>query len=257
MGRDTVAVLFDVDDTLFDYGGAERDAIAAHLRDEGLAGAFPSAEAAAELWHAVMQRQYARFLAGELTFPGQQAARAREFAAAAGRPLGDEAAAAAWFGRYHVHYRACWRAFPDAAPALAALRGAGVRLGVVSNSSAAAQRPKLARLGLDGYLADGPLVCAGEFGAAKPDPSIFLAACAELGLPPERVAYVGDRRDLDAEAAAAAGLTGVWLDRAGSGGDAGTGSGFDDDSDDGILTVTSLAELAGLLRAGPGDASRR
>jgi putative hydrolase of the HAD superfamily len=57
------------------------------------------------------------------------------------------------------------------------------------------------------------LVASSEVGAAKPDPAIFGAACARLGLAPERVAYVGDRLATDAEAAAAAGLHGIWLNR--------------------------------------------
>ncbi|MDI6410107.1 HAD family hydrolase [Streptomyces albus] len=53
-------------------------------------------------------------------------------------------------------------------------------------------------------------------GAAKPDPAVFHAACAAYRLRPAQVVYVGDRLSTDAEAATAAGLRGVWLDRDGT-----------------------------------------
>jgi putative hydrolase of the HAD superfamily len=84
---------------------------------------------------------------------------------------------------------------------------------VVTNGDPAQQHAKLRASGLAG---DFPVVIvSGEAGVAKPDAAIFHAACARLGLPPERVAYVGDRYDVDALGAAAAGLRGVWLNRAG------------------------------------------
>ena len=45
---------------------------------------------------------------------------------------------------------------------------------------------------------------------------MFLEACRRLGTEPGRTAYVGDELDVDAAAARAAGLVGVWLDRPGA-----------------------------------------
>ncbi|MFD0890062.1 HAD hydrolase-like protein, partial [Streptosporangium algeriense] len=64
---------------------------------------------------------------------------------------------------------------------------------------------------------------------------IVHAACAAIGLPAERVAYVGDRHDVDAAAANAAGLYGVWLNRTGAPAPAG------------LPAVRSLEELPALL----------
>ncbi len=54
---------------------------------------------------------------------------------------------------------------------------------------------------------------AREHGAAKPDPSIFLAACARLELPPEAVLHVGDDPELDVIGAQRAGLRACWINR--------------------------------------------
>ena len=201
-------VLFDIDDTLFDYSTSEAAGILAHLRAERLLDRFPDADAARNLWRDVMVRNYTRFLDGELSHSGQQHARVHEFLNHIGRHTDD---AAAWFAGYRAHYAAAWTAFDDTVPALNRL-APGYRLGVVSNSSTDHQRRKLDALGLSGYFADA-VVCSAEHGAAKPAASIFEAGCAALDLAPHEVGYVGDRYEIDAAGAAEAGLRGYWLDR--------------------------------------------
>jgi putative hydrolase of the HAD superfamily len=59
-------------------------------------------------------------------------------------------------------------------------------------------------------------LAASRFGKAKPDPAIFLAACAALGVAPGETVYVGDDLRLDVEGAQKAGLRAVWMNRTGS-----------------------------------------
>ena len=59
-------------------------------------------------------------------------------------------------------------------------------------------------------------LAAPDFGSAKPDPAIFLAACAALGVAPAETAYVGDDLKLDVEGAQRAGLRAVWMNRGAS-----------------------------------------
>ncbi|MER7672782.1 HAD family hydrolase [Kitasatospora sp. NPDC096128] len=208
-------VLFDVDDTLFDYTRSEETGILAHLRDLGLLERFPTPQAALSLWRGVMEHQYARYLAREVTFRGQQLERTRQFLARLGQDgaehLTDEQAGA-WFAGYAAHRDTAWSAFPDAAPALRRL-APHYRLGIVSNSDTEHQLRKLRAIGLLEHFGD-VIVCSDQHGEAKPAPGIFHAACTALGLPPHEVAYVGDNYALDAEGARAAGLHAFWLDRA-------------------------------------------
>lgn len=230
------AVLWDVDDTLFDYSGADRAGALNHLRAEGLLSSEHDEPAALERWQAVMDEQYARFVAGELTYHQHRRERARVFL---GEPLSD-AEADAWFARYLVHYEAAWTLFPDVLPVLRALTP-GYRHGVLSNSYSANQERKLRALGVrDRFEA---LLCSAELGCAKPAPEAFARACATLDLPPEQVAYVGDRHDLDARGADAAGLFGIWLDRTGT---------VVGPEVEGLRRVTTLAALPALL-----DGARR
>ncbi|MEE1939869.1 HAD family hydrolase [Streptomyces sp. TRM 70361] len=235
-------VLFDVDDTLFDYSGSDETGFLAHLTAEGLLDRFPDPAAALALWREITRAEYARYTSGEITFAAHRHARVRAFLSRAGdRAAGaiPDEAAAAWFAAYVSHRDAAWRAFDDAAPVLARLAPRH-RLGVVSNAARAAQRRKLAGTGLLAYFerSGEVLVCSEEHGEAKPAPGIFLAGCAALGLEPHEVAYVGDNHAVDAVGARDAGLRAYWLDRAGTGPVA---------PGDGITALRSLAELPAAL----------
>lgn len=234
-------ILWDIDDTVFDYSGAEAHALAVYLADKGLLDRFGPADQAMARWRAVMVAAYTRFLAGELTFTEQRRARVREFL---GEPLDDDAADA-WTDGYTTRYEQAWRIFPDVLPVLDALADTH-RHGLLSNSSEPYQDRKLRILGIRDRF--DCLLCSEEVGAAKPDPVIFLAGCEALGLPPGEVAYVGDRLDLDALGAQSAGLHGVWLDR--------DDTGFDGEPPPGVSRLTGLAGLPAVLeRAGHGGAA--
>ncbi|MFD3549556.1 HAD family hydrolase [Streptomyces sp. NPDC058655] len=203
------AVLWDIDDTLFDYTGADRAGLARHLADEGLEERYGTPAQALALWRETTERHWDRFAAGEVTFQDQRRDRVRDFLAA---PALTDAETDAWFELYVGHYKAAWTLFPDVLPVLDAL-AAGYRHGVLSNSSTANQDPKLRHLGLRDRFE--VLVCAAELGVSKPEAAAFLAACEALGLPPGEVAYVGDQPETDARGARDAGLVAVWLDRDG------------------------------------------
>lgn len=123
---------------------------------------------------------------------------------------------------------------PDAADCLSALRGAGVRLGVVSNS-AGTVRQDLASFDLLRYFT--VVVDSTEAGVEKPNPAIFRVALQRLGVPGSRCWYVGDGLVNDILGAQAAGYgNAVLYDR------------FDCYAHlPGIARVRNLSELPGLL----------
>lgn len=69
--------------------------------------------------------------------------------------------------------------------------GAGIRTALVSNFDTRLRRI-LRELGADGLF--DALAISAEVGAEKPNPVLFGAACAALGLPPEQCVHVGDDR---------------------------------------------------------------
>lgn len=95
--------------------------------------------------------------------------------------------------------------YPDSVAALERL-AARVPLAAVSNGNAC-----LSTIGLM-HLFEFQLG-ASEHGAAKPEASIFHAACERLGLPRDQVLHVGDDPYMDVIGARRAGLRACWINR--------------------------------------------
>jgi putative hydrolase of the HAD superfamily len=199
-----MVIFFDIDDTLVDHGSAIRAAVETLHKSCAVTVSLLEFSAA---WAAALNRHFDRYLAGELSYESQRRAKLRE---TIDPTMSDEAADHA-FATYLASYEAHWRLFPDVLPCLERL--ARYRLGVISNGQAAQQRLKLERTGiLDRF--DRVLISE-ECGCAKPNAAIFHRACSMVDESPQQSVYVGDLYDVDAVAARAAGLTGIWLDRAG------------------------------------------
>ncbi|NHZ41858.1 MULTISPECIES: HAD family hydrolase [Massilia] len=110
-----------------------------------------------------------------------------------------------------VHFYAARNAvipYDDVLPGLLRLKGRSM-LGSVTNGNA-----DLKAIGLSHHFKVS--VAASQFGRAKPDAAIFLAACQQLGVDPADAVYVGDDVLLDVQGAQRAGLRAVWLNRTGS-----------------------------------------
>lgn len=103
-----------------------------------------------------------------------------------------------------------WRVYEDVVPTLRALRGRGLRLGVVSNWDERL-RPLLRNLGLAEFF--DVIAVSIEVGAAKPSPRIFHHCARALGVPPGAIVHVGDSPQDDVQGALAAGLQALHLQR--------------------------------------------
>lgn len=128
-----------------------------------------------------------------------------------------------------------FEAYPDAVPALRALREAGTRLVVASNWDVSLHEA-LARTGLVALL-DGAVASA-EVGSAKPDEAIFARALELAGVQAAAAWHVGDLPEADVEGARRAGITPVLIAREATA-----------PAPDGVRRIASLAELPGLLSA--------
>ena len=218
------AVCLDIDDTLIDYDGSARSALAALV---GHDGAWPD-------WQRMTDEHVARAISGEFDYDTMRRVRTKAFFAGRGEYLDD-----AEVFRREEHRLAemerSLRVFDDVVPCLDWLRATGIKIAAVTNASGAHQRAKLAAAGLGGFF--DHVAIAGELGVAKPDPQIFLTACAGLGVDPGTAVHVGDRLDVDAVGARNAGMHGVWLNRTGRWSDVPAG----------VAAIASLAELPELL----------
>lgn len=101
---------------------------------------------------------------------------------------------------------------PGVTECLTRLRGAGIRLGVVSNADGRVVEA-LGRAGVAGFFE--VIVDSTVVGVAKPDPRIFDFALEVIDVPREAVWYLGDTVAYDAAAADAAGLVSWVIDHRG------------------------------------------
>jgi len=235
-------VLFDIDDTLVDTRGAFGHALAGVARR--YLPALPE-DRHAELvtvWRADVGGHYAAYTRGEVGYTEQRMARANELHERFGGPALDDAGFARWDETFEAEFSGAWSAHEDVDAVVDRLLAAGLAVGALSNAAVAYQTRKLDRAAL---LERVPmLVGVDTLGFGKPDPRVFVEACRRLGTAPERTAYVGDELDVDAAAARAAGLVGVWLDRPGS---RRVPISDEEIADAGVLVVTSLDELPAAL----------
>ena len=87
----------------------------------------------------------------------------------------------------------------------------GWRIGILTNGSPAIQRRKIEALGLEPLV--DVVIFASEHGdgTGKPDPHAFHAALHRLGVVPAQTVYVGDDRRADIEGATAVGMSTIHL----------------------------------------------
>jgi len=137
---------------------------------------------------------------------------------------------------YDLYRRVTYRLFDDTVAGLAALHGS-FRLAVITNTTGDFALEKAGATGILPYF--DLFVAASDFGAGKPDPSIFRFVLDKLGLDERRAVHVGDGPETDVAGAHNAGLTSVWLNRQGTVRDASHPEPHHE--------ITSLRELEALL----------
>ena len=89
------------------------------------------------------------------------------------------------------------------------------RLALVTNGAAVVQREKIERFALAPYFDHVQL--EGEFGAGKPDPSVYRNVMDTFEVPAAGCLMVGDDYQADVLGALAVGMSAVWIDVGGRG----------------------------------------
>jgi putative hydrolase of the HAD superfamily len=209
-------ILFDLDDTIVDYGSSTEPA----WRQVCAAGAavLPRGDAATLL--AAVNRVRAWFWSDpERHRRGRADLRAASTAivAQALRELGhDEPALAQQLaGSYRDLRDRSLRLLPGAVPTLERLRQHGTRLGLVTNGTQSDQRAKIERFALAPYFEH--ILIEGEFGCGKPDARVYRAALDALEAQPSDAWFVGDNIEWDVAAPQRLGMYAVWVDSGGRG----------------------------------------
>lgn len=184
-------LLFDVDDTLFDFTSAESRSLEMTFRDLNL----PFDPAYAGVYREVNQAVWKEFEDGKLTSIQLRIERFARLFARTGLSVDPES----FSRRYLINLGSCSELIEGAEETIAALRDK-YRLGLVTNGLSDVQRPRLAGSPL--AQAFEVLAISEEIGAAKPDPRFFDTVFAQMGHPDEsEVLVIGDSVSSDIQGA--------------------------------------------------------
>ena len=102
---------------------------------------------------------------------------------------------------------------PGMAGILSAAQAEGALLGLLTNGPSVHQRDKIRVLGLGQWIEESHVFISAEIGAAKPDIRAFRKVQEALGLDAGHIYYIGDSFANDVAGAKRAGWKAVWLNR--------------------------------------------
>jgi putative hydrolase of the HAD superfamily len=202
------AVLFDLDDTLFDHRHSSRNGLAA-VQESYLCFRKKTLDELERDHLLLLNDLHSKVLQGVLSLEEARMERFRKLFLKCGEDV-PAATAEAAAASYRQVYQASRRPIPGAMPLLMRLK-AEVKVAVVTNNLAAEQRDKLERCGLTPFI--DVLVVSEEVGVAKPEPGIFQEALSRVGCTAEEVVMVGDSWEADILGAHGVGIRAVWLNR--------------------------------------------
>ncbi len=193
------ALLFDIDDTLYDSTMlaemARRNSVKAMI-DSGL----PFKDE---------QELYEKLLHIIKTFGSNYPRHYDELLRYLNIPWNPKIIAAGIVAYEHTKF-GYLKPFPGVIPSLIRFRKK-FRLGVVSNGIAIKQWEKLIALGLSHFF--DVFVTSGEAGVEKPSVEIFTLTAEKFGLDPQECVMIGNKLDVDITGAGNAGMETIWFRR--------------------------------------------
>ena len=197
-------VIFDIDDTLYDYLGANEkalDALSAYAQEQFGWGPGRAGQLSVEMMH----RLHAQM--GDVSAYHNRAIRFQNILEEHGLPLSPHAV------RMTDLY---WKTLvdasvpsPGAAETMRALNERGIRIGIGTDMTTYIQLYKLEHLGLLQYV--DFVVTSEEACAEKPSADFFACCVRKSGCRPEECLFVGDNYRKDYQGARNAGMQALWF----------------------------------------------
>lgn len=202
------AVLFDLDDTIFDHQHSRRSALAALIQVcPEMAGQDIRKVEAAHERH--LQTTHSMLLAGRISIAEGRRVRMRLLFSDYGVVLSDDRLCEVE-GLYRRTYDRNRRAVPGVIPIITALKHT-MKLAIITNGLVVEQEEKIRLCGLEGKM--DAIVISEKAGLKKPSKEIFHLALSELQAAPSEAIVIGDSWNLDVLGARNAGIPAVWFNR--------------------------------------------
>lgn len=196
-------LLFDADETLFDFRRSETQALHAVFRSHGL----PETDEFLDAYHRINNALWDRYNRGEIEKAEITGTRFVRLFAQFGIPLDGTD-----FNRLYLDkLAACGCLLPGALELCRDLHGAGYTLCIITNGVGDVQKRRFRESGLAPYVTD--LFISEEIGAGKPKPAFFnYVLCRLAESDKHRILVIGDSLCADIAGGRAAGLDTCWYD---------------------------------------------
>ena len=229
------AIIFDVDDTLYDLAAPYRRAFAEIFADRP----DLDVDELFKLSRVKSDEAFELLSAGKITSEDHVVYRVQATYAAFGVEVSRPQALA--FLAAYARAQEELALPPETADLLDACVASGLPLGVISNGASDHQRQKMRSLGVMRWVSEEHVVISGDIGMPKPEPALYAEMERRLGVSGAGVWYVGDTYETDVVGAKRAGWSCIWLDR--------RGRPVPDVPEQPDLTVTSVDALCAAVKA--------
>jgi HAD superfamily hydrolase (TIGR01549 family) len=204
------AVLFDMDDTLFDHRHSSRSGLMA-MQQRYPCFQQTTIDELEQAYILLLEEIHLQVLLGEMNLDQARIVRMErlfaQFDEQSSRATVEEATR-----MFREKYQASRQIVPGTIALLEALRP-HVKIGIVTNNILVEQQEKLRYLGLEAHI--DALVVSEEVGIVKPEAGIFRVALERLQCSAEETVMIGDAWQNDIIGARAAGIRAIWLNRFG------------------------------------------
>ena len=200
------AILFDVDDTLYDQTVPFKEAYREYF------GADPAVPANViyPVTRKYSDQVYSRAMAGQITMEDMYIYRVQKAFEEFGIRITDAQALefqTIYADRQrHIHMSEQMEAILDYCKGKA-------ELGIITNGPSKHQWNKVKSLQAERWIPHENIVVSADVGAEKPDRQIFEYAERTMGLEEAEIWFVGDSYELDVKGAVNAGWNAVWMNR--------------------------------------------
>jgi putative hydrolase of the HAD superfamily len=211
MSQSARAVIFDLDDTLFDHYHSVQSGLAALQNTYPNLQSYPLADLT-QTYVELVEALHVQVLQGLLTNDQARIQRMQTFFGKYGGTLTlEEIQQAATF--YRETYQSARQPVAGALDLLQHLR-TDTKIGIITNNASQEQHEKLKFCGLSSLI--DVLVISEEVGVIKPNPEIFTIALERLGCAASEAVMLGDAWNTDIVGASRVGIRPVWLNRFGA-----------------------------------------
>jgi putative hydrolase of the HAD superfamily len=208
--REIKAVLFDLDDTLFDHQYSSRSGVAALMLHYNSLGQV-SLDELEQLHTALLNELHIEVLRGKATIDDMRAERFRRIFLHYGEQISPAIIQEAVM-LYREAYKNARRAISGVVPLLQTLQSRA-HIAVVTNNILIEQQEKLRVCGLTPLV--DTLVVSEEVGSIKPEPAIFEITLQRIGCRAHEAIMIGDSWKADVLGAQGVGIRPIWFNRSG------------------------------------------